>query len=218
VVAASGVLVLAASGCGGDTVEGGGDASCALVVRYQGVVYDGRTVQVAPREGRRLGPGVLPACDDGDGDSADEEIELAEIESVSSGVALAWVGEPGIVFVRHGAEFPPEVEQLLRAPSCEARDAPIELAGDWLGILGADGHTEVDLEPPYDVDLFVQQASEARYERIYLTVRVPPALGKPITRDDVESSLWEGGSIALRVRCADDGGYVAEGVEASPPS
>jgi len=67
-------------------------------------------------------------------------------------------------------------------------------------------------------DLFVQQASEARYERIYLTVRVPPALGKPITRDDVESSLWEGGSIALRVRCADDGGYVAEGVEASPPS
>jgi hypothetical protein len=34
----------------------------------------------------------------------------------------------------------------------------------------------------------------------------------------VETSLWKGGSIALRVQCADEGRYVAEEVDASPPS
>ena len=71
--------------------------------------------------------------------------------------------------------------------------------------------------PPYDVDLFAEQASEPRNERAYLTVRVPPAVGRPITRNDIESSLWEGGTVALRVRCSGDGGYVAENLEASPP-
>jgi hypothetical protein len=49
-------------------------------------------------------------------------------------------------------------------------------------------------------------------------VRIRPALGEPITRADVETSLWKGGSIALRVQCADEGRYVAEEVDASPPS
>jgi len=123
-----------------------------------------------------------------------------------------------VVFVRRDATLPPEVERLLRAPACDAGDAPIELSGLWLEILEVDGRAELDLEPPYDVDLFVEQASEPRYERTYLTVRVPPALGTPITRADIETSVWEGGSIALRARCTEEGNYVAEEVEASPPS
>jgi hypothetical protein len=175
-------------------------------------------VQVAPDEGRRVGTGGRSSCNDGNGASPEEEIELAELEGVSPNVALTWSGRTDVVLVRRGATLPPEVERLLRAPACDAGDVPIELTGIWLGILEADGSTELDLEPPYDVDLFVEQASETRYERTYLTVRVPPALGNRITRADIETSLWEGGSIALRVRCTEEGLYVAEEAEASPPS
>jgi hypothetical protein len=189
-----------------------------VVVRYEGVLYQSQGVRVAPDEGRRVGTGVLPSCDDGHGASPEEDVELAELAGVSPNVALAWLGRTDVVLVRRGAVLPPEVERLLRAPTCDAEDAPIELTGTWLGILEADGGTELDLKPPYDVDLFVEQASAPRYERTYLTVRIRPALGEPITRADVETSLWKGGSIALRVQCADEGRYVAEEVDASPPS
>jgi hypothetical protein len=195
-----------------------GDASCALVVRFQGAVYEGLSVEVSPSEGDSLGSGVLPACEDGHGASADEEIELAEIEGVSPDIAVSWSGRWDVVLVRRGVALPPEIDRLRRAPACEPRAAPIELSGPWDGILGADGKTEVDLEPPYDVFLVVEETSEPRYERAYLTVRVPPALGTPITRDDIRASLWEGGTIALRVRCFRDGGFVAEAVAAFPPS
>jgi hypothetical protein len=198
------LAAVAAAGCQGEVESGGdvqsGDASCALTV--------------GPREGEPVGTGVLPAC----GDEDDEEIELAEIEGVSPDVALSWPGRWDIVLVRRGVELPPEVERLRQAPICKPRDARVELSGPWDGILGADRNTERDLEPPYDLYLFVDEASEPRYERAYLTVRVPAALGKPITRDDMEASLWEGGTIALRARCADDGGFVAEDVAAFPPS
>jgi hypothetical protein len=157
---------------------------------------------------------VLPAC----GDEDDEEIELAEIEGVSPEVALSWPGRWDIVLVRRGVELPPQVERLRQAPICKPRDARVELSGPWDGILGVDGKTELDLDPPYDVYVIVDEASAPRYERAYLTVRVPPSLGRPITRDDIQTSLWEGGTIALRVRCSRDGGFVAEDVAAFPPA
>jgi Family of unknown function (DUF6281) len=224
-------LAVALSGCG-DKVEddvlkpagssnragSAGDASCALLVRFRGAVYEGLNVEVAPSEGDSLGSGVLPACDDGHGASADEEIELAEVEGVSPDIAVSWPGRWDVVLVRRGVALPPEIEGLRKAPSCEPRDAPIELSGPWDGILGADGETELDLEPPYDVYVIVDEASEPRYERAYLTVRVPRSLGKPITRDDIRASLWEGGTIAARVHCSGDGGFAAEAVEALPPT
>jgi Family of unknown function (DUF6281) len=209
---------LAAAGCRGEVESGGdvqsGDASCALTVRFDGAVYEGHGVEVGPREGEPVGTGVLPAC----GDEDDEEIELAEIEGVSPDVALSWPGRWDIVLVRRGVELPPEVERLRQAPICKPRDARVELSGPWDGILGVDGKTELDLDPPYDVYVIVDEASAPRYERAYLTVRVPPSLGRPITRDDVQASLWEGGTIALRARCSRDGGFVAEDVAAFAPA
>ncbi|HXV57552.1 MAG TPA: hypothetical protein VD704_06765 [Gaiellaceae bacterium] len=83
--------------------------------------------------------------------------------------------------------------------------------------LGADGHTELDLKPPCDVDLFVEESSAPRDVHASLTVRVPASLGEPLTRADVESSLWEGGAASARVRCGDEGAYVAERIAAAPP-
>ena len=83
--------------------------------------------------------------------------------------------------------------------------------------LGADGHTELDLAPPYDVHIFVQETTSPRYERAFLTIRVPEELGRPLTRDDIHSSLWEGGTIEFTAGC-NNGRYVALRVVAYPPS
>ena len=218
-LAFGGLVVIALGGCGSNTASvGGSDADCALLVRYQGQTYVGQGVQVAPREGSLIGTGVLPGCVDGDGPEPDEEIELAEIEGVSPEIALAWHEHGGTVFVLEGVnELPRELRRLMRAPKCDPRDEPIELAGPWLGILGADGRTELDLVPPYDVDVFVGETTASRYERAFLTVRVPEQLGRPLTRSDIRSSLWEGGTIELTVGC-NDGRYVAMRVAADPPS
>jgi hypothetical protein len=214
-----GIAASALSGCGSNPAGVGGvDADCALLVRYQGQTYFGRGVQVAPREGRLIGTGVLPGCDDGDGAEPDEEIRLAEIEGVPPEIALAWHGQGDTVFVLEGVDqLPSEVRRLTRVPQCDSRDEPIELAGPWLGILGADGHTELDLAPPYDVHVFVQETTSPRYERAFLTIRVPEELGRPLTRDDIHSSLWESGTIEFTTGC-DNGRYVALRVAAYPPS
>jgi hypothetical protein len=210
-------LALALAGCG-DQVEAGEDApgaSCALVVRYRGVLYEGRTLQVVASEGRKLGSGVLPACDDGGGEYAAEKIELAEIEGVSPTIAVVWAGQPEAVFIRHGAEPPPEIELLFRPPECDPRDEPVDLSGPWLDIVGTDGTG--DPEPPYSLELFVSVSSLPRYEGAFLTVSVPASLGTPLTRADVMASLWEGGTISVSARCGEKGAYLAESVTAEPP-
>jgi Family of unknown function (DUF6281) len=205
-------IIATLTGCsGGDgSVEGAG--SCALVVRYQGENYEGTGVQIAPLEGKRIGSAVLPGCE---ADEPDEQIPVAQLPGVSPKVALVWVGNNDTVLVREGIDLPPEVAQLSDAPKCDQRDAPIRLSGPWLGILGADGNTETDLLPPYDLDLRVKYASVKKYERAFITVRVQQELGAPLTRDDVRSSLLQEGSIALTIRCESER-FVAQEVTAFP--
>lgn len=218
-VAAGIALLIGAVSCGGDTVTETSDASCAFVVYFRDQLYDAVTVKISPEEGEPLGVARLPGCDDtNDGEpEPDEEIPVSRFPGVSPDRAVIWTGSHDTVFVREGTErVPPELGRLLEAPSCDEGDAPITLNGPWLGILGADGNTELDLEPPYDIDLFVDEASSETYERAYLTVRVPPAAGQPLTRDDVKASLWEGGTIELTTNC-DGGRFVALTAEAHPP-
>jgi Family of unknown function (DUF6281) len=219
-VRVTGLLALAfalgLAGCGSDAGSVSGEASCALVVRYGGHTYIATGVEVAPPEGTSLGRGTLPACNDtGDeaGRESGAEAEIAELEGVDPSVALVLAGRDDVVLIRDdidSEELPAEVTRLLRAAECDPRDEPIELGGRWLGIIGADGKTELDLVPPYDLEILVEDASSQRYENSHLTIRVPAELGQPLSREDVRSSLWEGGTISLEVTCR-DGQYVAEG-------
>jgi hypothetical protein len=210
-------VVAILAGCSSET-EGGagagseGEASCALVVRYRGENYEGTGVQVARLEGERIGSAVLPGCE---ADEPDEQIRVARLPGVSPKVALVWVGRFDLVLVREGTDLPPEIAQAFDAPKCDQRDAPIRLSGPWLGILSADGNTETDLLPPYDLELRVKYASVRKYERAFITVRVQKDLGAPLTRDDVRSSLLQDGSIALTVRCESER-FVAKQVSAFP--
>jgi hypothetical protein len=222
-------LLAAASACGGAD-EGGsasettgpdgsaGAASCAFVVRYQGELYTAWGVEIVPPAGRPLGAGVLPGCDDGHGASGDEEIELAELPGVPPGVAVLALGFPDMVLVREGLDAPAEVEALSRAPRCDPADEPIELAGPWLSVAGREPLTPYEPDAPSHVELLVETSSAPRYERAYLTVRVPLGLKPPLTEADLESSLRQGGTIALRAHCRENGGFVADEVSARPPA
>lgn len=214
-------LALLLGGCRDADVGANVSASCAFVVDYDGHRYVGAAAQVGPVEGDPLGVATQPGCrDTPDGETPDDaEVEVVEIEAVSSEVALTIRGRHDSVLIREDVDFdrlPAELALLLRAPRCEGLE-PIRISGRWLGILGADGQTEVDLKPPYDVRINVTQSSSVRYARAELSVRVPADLGRPLVRSDIESSLWEGGTLSATVSC-DGGRFVATAIDASPPA
>ncbi len=227
-LAVTALCLAAGAGCGGKSGEGaathaspraGVAASCALVVEYDGHRYFGTGAPVGPVEGKPLGTATEPGCQDTSNEPvpADSEVEVAEIEGISPGVAIMIPGREETILIRDDhRRLPPQVERLLSAPSCDSGDQPVSLSGAWLGILGADGQTELDLDPPYDVRIRATEASLAAYERAELSVRVPATLGRPLTRRDIESSLWEGGTLKATVSCS-DGRFVATSIEAAPP-
>jgi Family of unknown function (DUF6281) len=217
-------FAVAAAGCGGGGAREavGGSGTCAFVASFHGHRYFGLLVHVAPAAGRRLGTAQMPPCDDTGGAlpaAPGERLRVAELPGVPSSVALVVLGFDDTLLVRdtrHPDHLPNEVTRLLHPPACAAGDSPLTLEGPWTGILGADGKTEVDLVPPYDLSLRVQRSSAQRYLRATLDVRVPAELGRPLTRSDVRTSLWKGGTISLTVACR-DGRYIATNVTAAPP-
>lgn len=200
-----------------DSEQGSGIGSCALVVIYEGKRYSPVRVEIAPQEGEPAGSATLPPCNDAEGsEESAEEISVSELPGVSPEVALVWPGRHEMVLVREGTEeMPSEVARLREAPPCDPEDAPIHLSGMWLGILEPDESTEVDLVPPYDIEMLVADASPSKYVGANLVVRVPKDLGRPLSSEDVESSLWEGGTIEVTAEC--DRGFVATKVMAFPP-
>jgi Family of unknown function (DUF6281) len=199
---------------GGPTSGVSGSGSCAFIAHYRGATYNGVSVQVAPELGRRLGTASLPSCEGG----GSQTLAVAAMKGVSPAVALVWVGTNDTLLVRKGVRhLPSAVTRLLHTPACRPADAPIRLQGPWGGILGADGKTELDMRPPYDLELFTARGTPARYRRAFLTVRVPASLGRPLTEHDIHASLDKGGSITITATCA-GGRYVAQRVRAHPPA
>jgi hypothetical protein len=194
-----------------------GAGSCAFMVRFQGRTYVGRQAILQPRPGDFVGNALMPQCSDGGGASVpDEEISVVTLPGVDPEIAVVWNGNPGTILVNEDlTTLPAEAQRYFERPECRPDHEPIELMGPWWGILGADGETELDLLPPYDLELLVRRASDPRYEGFDLFVRVPPSTGKPLTKEDIRTSLWEGGSIAITARCEGDR-FVADGVQSYP--
>jgi hypothetical protein len=226
-LAATVLCVLGGAGCGGGEAADRGAranvaASCAFVVEYGGHRYLGSAAPVGPVEGKLLGTATMPGCEDTPNAPVpdDAEVEVAEIEGVDREIAIMIRGRDETVLLREDVDpqrLPPQLTRLLSAPRCTSGAQPVEVSGRWFGIVGADGHTELDLDPPYDVRIRVSEASVAAYERAEINIRVPMALGRPLTRSDIESSLWEGGTLKATVSCR-DGSFVASSVTAAPPA
>lgn len=194
-----------------------GAGSCAFMVFFRGATYVGRQAILQPEPGDFVGNALLPQCSDGGGGPVpDEEISVVTLPGVDPEIAVVWSGNPGTILVNEDlTRLPAEAQRYFERPACRPDHEPIELIGPWWGILGADGDTELDLLPPYDLELLVRRASDPTYERFDLYVRVPPSVGKPLTKEDIRTSLWEGGSIAITARCEGDR-FVAEDVKSYP--
>lgn len=223
----SGTLAIGLSACGGEDrfVIGGpglegppGSGSCAFVATFEGGTYEGRTVRVEPAIGESLGEAVLPPCDDtNDGDSDEaERIPVNRVPGVDPALAVVWEGQPSTLLIRMGVEpLPTELQRYFERPVCDPATEPIQLHGTWTGIIGPNETTELDLEPPYDLELIVLVASNPAYEGADLIVRVPASSGRLISRQDIRTSLGEGGSIDITARC-DGARFLAESAETYP--
>jgi hypothetical protein len=211
-------------GCGGGNQENDApivEASCAFIVEYEGHRYVGNYAHVSPIDGKPLGTATQPGCQDTPDGPAPEarEVDVSAIDGVSPDVAITIRGRDDSILIRDDTDserLPGALARLVRTPTCSSREQRVWISGRWLGILGADGHTELDLEPPYDVRIRVTETSFVDYARAELTVRVPAILGRPLSRRDIESSLWEGGTLTATVRCR-DGELVASTLTAAPP-
>lgn len=184
-----------------------GEGSCALIVTFRGERYVGRQVLVEPPLGEGSGEAVIPACNDSNGgDSVGvERIPVVELKGTDPSVAVVWEGQPSSIFVREDIDpLPSELQTYFERPVCDPSREPIHLFGLWIGIIQPDQTTELDLIPPYDLELLVSVASSPEYRGADLTVRVPASGGRLVSKEDIRTSLWKGGSIEMTVRCAGD--------------
>ena len=201
-----------------DTAEPNKDEPyCAVVMRAR---LDGSwylangDIRVLPTYGERLGMATIPPCE-GQGGS---RIAAFSIVGVNPSVAFASPDFEEVVFIAQGTHaLPRALERLRTEPACEKSAAPISLTGPWLGILGPHHETELDLVPPYTLEMRVNEASSTRYERTFLTIHVSEDAGRPITHEDVRSSLREGGDLVVIAACRDRE-FWAQAVEARPPT
>ena len=85
-----------------------------------------------------------------------------------------------------GDQVPDALRRLLKPPTCDPADEPIELAGPWQGVS--------ESKPPYDVQLYVVSTSGERYGRAYLSVRVPASVEPGLTPDDFAALQSDAGA------------------------
>jgi hypothetical protein len=202
------VVFLTACSAGMDNVRRDGSGSCAFGVQLDGrSYYANGGIKIMPTYDEPLGSAIVPPCESEEG----FQIEAFSIVGVDPKVAFASPEREEIIFIAEGVyEMPPELQRLRRPPPC-AGNAPVELAGQWLGILDPG----VDLVPPYRLQMRVDLASVPRYERTFVAIRVEPGLGRPLGRADLRSSLWKGGSLTVMVSCS-GGRFLAKTITALP--
>jgi len=175
---------------------------------------------VHPVPGEVVGNSRIPGCNDTGQASAppDELRSVARLPGVRPADAVVDAEVPEIIYV--SAELPTApsgVERFMTAPTCAPDGAPIDLEGPWLSIPGTDANVEPDPVPPYRVEMLVTSSSAPEYLNAELEILVPPALGTPITHEDVRSALWTGGTIHVVATCRGDR-FIATAIATSPPA
>ena len=200
---------------GGLAAGGGAAGSCIAALKFDGQMYEGHAVNNAPEVGETLGDATFPPCNDTPGSSEEATTSaVAAIKGVDPDRAIVVVAQArDMVWVKAGTGLPESLEGLMARAKCEDEGA-FTLEGDWLGI--PDPGT--DLVPPYRLQMYVTKTSPGseQYQDSQLSVRVNDETKNPVTKQDVKTSLWEGGSMRADVHC-NDGAFIADDLAFFPP-
>lgn len=203
---------------GGATPPSQSSGTCAPVAHFRGHTYRSGNAAVHPVNSAPIGQMQVSGCTDlGEpGQPAtspwEDSVTVERLPGVPPRVAVIEQADlPTVIWVsgdEFKGPFPPRLARYFVPPTCRPNDEPLVLEGPWIGILGADGKTELDMLPPYDVMVFVTSTSSDHYLRADLTIRVPPSLGTPLTHDEATSTLRTGGPIHVEAVCSSHG-YLA---------
>jgi hypothetical protein len=177
----------------------GASASCAAVLRVDGATYLGigglrRDPAVTGEEVEA----VMPGCNDTGGEAPPDEFVSAQVLSeVDSDTAILF---DGAVYVRDGSEAPEQLTYWRTAPTCDT-DGTFELSGGWLGVQGPHKpEHDGDIQLPYRISMHVDEGPE-EYRGAQITVRADTSTSPALGPEDVESSLWTGGTVTAQVQC-----------------
>lgn len=202
-------LLVPLAACGSPvSVGGGGNASCAAVIEYDGHTYWGRgDLKRDPATTGREVTAVIPACDDTGGQDpavGDESVRVSELVDVPLATGFLW---QDAVYVREGSRLPPTTDAWFRAQRCDTAGA-FELVADWLGVTSPhEPRFDGDLRPPYRLEVRVTDGPK-EYVGTSIVLRADGATDPGLGPRDVKQSLWKGGQVAARVTC-DEGRFRA---------
>ncbi|MGN6574888.1 MAG: hypothetical protein ACTHKG_04315 [Nocardioides sp.] len=206
------LVLLLLAGCSGSTDAGradaGGAASCADLVRYDGHRYHGHgELQRMPATTRPAGTATRLGCDDGNGASPDEDIEVVELRDVPLGRGFLSHGQ---LYVRDDLDFPPAARVWFEPVRCTGAET-FAMTGQWLGVESSrEVRFDGDIRPPYRLTAWVTKGP-AEYVDTRVTVHADEHTDPQLGPDDVRGSLWEGGDVTAQVHCK-DGRFVADGL------
>lgn len=200
-------LLLVLPGCSGATGTGSA-ADCADLVRYDGHRYVGHgELQRMPATSGRTGAATRLSCDDGNGPSPEEDIEVVQLLDVPLDRAFLSHGQ---LYVRDDLDLPAAARPWFEPTTCDETE-PFEVTGQWLGV---ESPNEVrfdgDIRPPYRITAWLTDGPAAYVDTrvtVHATTQTDPQLGP----EDVKRSLWEGGDVTALVHC-EQGRFVADGL------
>jgi hypothetical protein len=137
------LLPLGVSACAGGASTSS-DASCAAVVNWKGVRYEGSGARVPVELGNELGDGRIPECGDQPDVAPDpaRAVDVLAIQGVDPRIAVS-LGQRWEIYLAppysgpSPAEAPAVLETALYGPRCET-DAPFTLEGFLVGA-GSEG-------------------------------------------------------------------------------
>lgn len=195
----------------------GGSSACIFSIQVGGVAYDGSgTPERQPPLTGRTVPATVPGCNDTGGTGApDEEIEVAEIEGVSSEVAVFW---QDAVLVRRGAELPAGSEAWFEPLTC-ASDGPTDLVGRWLGVTTRqEVRFDGDLRAPLRITFVIEETTPAADDYVGYTIRIQDEGGAEpaLDKEAAEEALWSSRArLRVQVHCEGER-FVADGFGLAP--
>lgn len=216
----AGIILLGGCGSSDDSSDltgqngqtGESDLACPMKLRFQGQEYLGTgELKRDPPVTGRTARGVLVVCDDGNGDSGEESVQVSELADLPMERAMLW---NGTLLVRDGDLVPRLTRSWFVAPEC-ASSGRFELRGDWLGVTAPHRpRFDGDLRPPYRSRVHVTDGPPD-YSGATIQVHVSDNTNPTLGPTDVKTSLWQGGGITAEITCRGRD-FVAIGLTSTP--